>query len=46
MDQNKLDEINVYPNPATEILNIDAPLEFIDGELILYNIFGQELHKK
>ena len=46
MDQNKLDEINVYPNPVTEILNIDVPLEFIDGELILYNIFGQELHKK
>ena len=46
MDQNNLDEINVYPNPVTEILNIVVPLEFIDGELVLLNMFGQELHKE
>jgi len=45
-DQNKLDEINIYPNPVIEILNIDVPLEFIDGELVLLNMFGQELQKK
>jgi hypothetical protein len=45
-DQNKLDEINIYPNPVIEILNIDVPLELIDGELVLLNMFGQELQKK
>ena len=46
VSQNKVDEINIYPNPVTEILNIDVPLEFIDGELVLLNMFGQELHKE
>ena len=46
MGQNKEDEINIYPNPFTEILNIDVPLEFINGELVILNIFGQPLHKK
>ena len=46
MSQNKLDEINIYPNPVTEKLNIDVPLEFIDGNLVLFNMLGQELHKK
>ena len=46
MDQNKLDEINIYPNPVIEILNIDVPLELIEGELVLLNMFGQELQKK
>ena len=46
MSQNKVNEINIYPNPVTEILNIDVPLEFIDGELVLLNMFGQELQKK
>jgi hypothetical protein len=45
-DQNKLDEIYIYPNPVIEILNIDVPLELIDGELVLLNMFGQELQKK
>ena len=45
-DQNKLDEINIYPNPVIEILNIDVPLELIEGELVLLNMFGQELQKK
>ena len=44
--QNKVDEINIYPNPVTEILNIDVPFEFINGELVVLNIFGQELHKE
>ncbi len=46
MGQNKEDEINIYPNPFTEILNIDVPLEFINGELVILNIFGQPLHKE
>jgi hypothetical protein len=46
VSQNKLDEINIYPNPVTEKLNIDVPLEFIDGNLVLFNMLGQELHKK
>ena len=46
VDQNKVDEIKIYPNPVIEILNIDVPLEFIDGELVLFNMFGQELQKK
>ncbi len=46
MDLNKLDEINIYPNPVNKILNIDVPLEFIDGELVLFNMLGQELYKK
>ena len=46
VDQNKVDEIKIYPNPVIEILNIDVPLEFIDGELVLLNMFGQELQKK
>ena len=46
VSQNKLDEINIYPNPVNKILNIDVPLEFIDGELVLFNMLGQELHKK
>ena len=29
-----------------EILNIDVPLEFINGELVILNIFGQPLHKE
>ncbi len=46
VDQNKVDEIKIYPNPVIEILNIDVPLEFINGELVLFNMFGQELQKK
>jgi hypothetical protein len=46
VSQNKVDEINIYPNPVTEILNIDVPLEFINGKLVLLNMFGQELQKK
>ena len=46
VDQNKVDEIKIYPIPVIEILNIDVPLEFIDGELVLFNMFGQELQKK
>ena len=46
VSQNKVDEINIYPNPVTEILNINVPLEFTDGELVLLNMFGQELQKK
>ena len=46
VSQNKVDEINIYPNPVTEILNIDIPLEFINGKLVLLNMFGQELHKE
>jgi hypothetical protein len=46
VSQNKLDEINIYPNPVNKILNIDVPLEFIDGELVLFNMLGLELHKK
>jgi hypothetical protein len=46
VDLNKLDEINIYPNPVNKILNIDVPLEFIDGELVLFNMLGLELHKK
>ena len=42
----KVDEINIYPNPVIDILNIDLPLEFINGELVLLNIFGKELHKE
>ena len=44
--QNKVDEINIYPNPVREVLNIDVPLEFINGELVLLNMIGQQLHKK
>ena len=46
VSQNKVDEINIYPNPVTEILNIDIPLEFINRKLVLLNMFGQELHKE
>jgi hypothetical protein len=46
VSQNKLDEINIYPNPVIDILNIDLPLKFINGELVLLNIFGKELHKE
>ena len=46
VSQNKVDEINIYPNPVTEILNIDVPLEFINGNLVFLNMFGQELHKE
>jgi hypothetical protein len=46
VSQNRVDEINIYPNPVTEILNIDVPLEFIDGNLVFLNMFGQELHKE
>ena len=46
VSQNKVDEINIYPNPVTEILNLDIPLEFINGKLVLLNMFGQELHKE
>ena len=43
---NKVDEIIIYPNPVNKILNIDVPLEFIDGELVLLNMVGQQLHKE
>ena len=43
---NKVDEIIIYPNPVNKILNIDVPLEFIDGELVLLNMVGQQFHKE
>lgn len=39
--ETKLSGVKVYPNPASEILNIDAP---IASEWELYNISGQHLN--
>lgn len=33
--------INVYPNPATDIINIEQLFEPMDGDLIIYNALGQ-----
>ena len=35
--------INVYPNPATEVLNIETSMVEKEATLIIYNINGQEL---
>ena len=42
----KNDKINIYPNPVIEKLNIEIPFEYINGEVSIYNIFGQKLYNQ
>jgi hypothetical protein len=44
--ENKLvrkNQLNVYPNPASEIVNIQLPENLTQGRLSVYNITGQEV---
>ena len=41
-----VNEINIYPNPVTENLNIDIPVELLNGELTIYNIFGEKIYNE
>jgi Secretion system C-terminal sorting domain len=37
------DEVKVYPNPATELLQIDVPLNMIGKEAIVFDAFGKKV---
>ncbi|NNF35316.1 MAG: T9SS type A sorting domain-containing protein [Saprospiraceae bacterium] len=37
--------IKIYPNPASKILNIDFPENYINQQVFIYNINGQEMMK-
>ena len=43
--QNKVDEMNIYPNPVIGKLNLVIPVEHINGILKIYNIAGQKVYQ-
>lgn len=43
---NSLKEINIYPNPANDRINVDFPCKSQFNKLIIYDIFGNILLQK
>jgi subtilisin-like proprotein convertase family protein len=41
----KREELNVFPNPARDYINISLPNRPLEGEIQLLNVFGQEVFK-
>jgi photosystem II stability/assembly factor-like uncharacterized protein len=44
VDENTIDEINIFPNPATEVLNIRSDHDF-SYTVTIINTHGQVIHK-
>jgi len=43
METNDIDNIIVYPNPTENQINIKFDKQIINCEIIIFNIFGQEI---
>lgn len=41
IENNLAEQIHIYPNPASNYLNITLPDELINADIILYNILGE-----
>lgn len=41
--ENKLDEINFFPNPTNGFINIDLPAELNDFEVNIINLIGEQM---
>ena len=39
-------ELNVFPNPVIEILNLKVPIEYLNGILTINNLMGQQIYQK
>ena len=39
-----INDVNIYPNPATKILNIIFPDELVKREIKIYNAAGQKVY--
>ena len=46
ISNHNVNEIKIFPNPVIDILNINIPSDYINGELTIQNIFGQQLYNK
>ena len=41
-----VNEIKIFPNPVIDILNINIPSDYINGEISIYNIYGKKIHNE
>lgn len=41
--ESDITQVELYPNPTSDLLNIDVPTTYIGGTIELYNIIGQRL---
>jgi hypothetical protein len=39
------EELNIFPNPARDYINVSLPNRPLEGEIQLLNMFGQEVYK-
>ena len=46
ISNHNVNEIKIFPNPVIDILKINIPSDYINGELTIQNIFGQQLYNK
>ncbi len=46
VEENKLDKINIHPNPAQDFVSIDLPKNINQAQLGIYNLIGQLVSQK
>ena len=46
INQIQIDDINIYPNPFSEFLTIEIPIEYKALKLSLYNVLGETVLQK
>ena len=46
INQTQIDDINIYPNPFSEFLTIEIPIEYKALKLSLYNVLGETVLQK
>ncbi len=46
IDNNPLNGITIYPNPAKDILHIEAPADYLGSEITIHSMIGQTVFLK
>jgi hypothetical protein len=39
----EITQVHLYPNPTTDILNVNVPEDYVGGSITLFNIIGKRL---
>ena len=46
LNQSPTQSINIYPNPARDVLNVELPVGVINAQVSIYNISGQMVYSE
>ncbi|MCB0464694.1 MAG: T9SS type A sorting domain-containing protein [Aequorivita sp.] len=46
VDENNLNTISLYPNPASSVLNIELPKNMQTGQITVFDILGKEVYSQ